>query len=61
MNTEEKLNVLMPEAVTIGNMRLEGMSDEAISREIGIGRKTFGYRLKKAEGILAEEFPDFLK
>ena len=56
-----RLNELMPEAITIGDMRLDGMSEEAIAGKIGIGRKTFAYRLKKAEATLSEEFPGFLK
>ena len=56
-----RLNELMPEAIAIGDMRLDGTSDEAIAQKIGIGRKTFAYRLKKTEAILSEEFPEFLK
>ena len=39
-----RLTELMPEAVKIGELRLEGLSEDAIGERIGIGRKTFAYR-----------------
>lgn len=39
-------------------MRSEGMSDEQISKIVGIPRTTLLYRLKKAAEILSGEFPD---
>ena len=58
----ERLIELVPEAIEIGRLRLAGLSEDAIGERIGIGRKTYAYRLKKAKSILAEEFPDvFLK
>ncbi len=54
-----RLAEIMPEAQEIGELRLEGLSDEAISERIGIGRKTFLYRIKGAAKILSEEFPNF--
>ena len=53
-----RLTELMPEAIKIGEMRLEGLSEEAIGERIGIGRKTFAYRLKKVKAVLEKEFPD---
>jgi DNA-directed RNA polymerase specialized sigma24 family protein len=53
-----RLNELMPEAVEIGRLRQDGLSDEAISEMIGIKRTTFLSRLKKAKEQLAAEFPD---
>lgn len=52
------LNELMPEAVQIGKLRQDGLSDEAIAEIIGIKRTTFLSRLKKAKEQLATEFPD---
>ena len=52
------LNELMPEAVEIGKLRQDGLSDEAIAKIIGIKRTTFLSRLKKAKEQLASEFPD---
>lgn len=52
------LNELMPEAVEIGKLRQDGLSDEAIAKIIGIKRTTFLSRLKKAKKQLAAEFPD---
>ena len=52
-----RLNEIMPEAVMIGGMRLEGFSDETIAKAVGIKRKTFTYRLKKAKKLLLKEFP----
>lgn len=54
----KSLNELMPQALEIGRMRQLGMSDTAISAEIGIPRKTFTDRLKGAKDILKSEFPD---
>ena len=42
----------------IGELREEGLSDEAIAKKIGIKRTTFLSRLKKAKEKLCEEFPD---
>lgn len=53
-----RLNELMPEAVEIGRLRQDGLSDEAIAEMIGIKRTTFLSRLKKAKEQLAAEFPD---
>ena len=53
------LNELMPEAIQIGKLRQEGLSDEAIARIIGIKRTTFLSRLKKVKELLASEYPDF--
>ena len=53
-----RLNELMPEAVEIGRLRQDGLSDEAIAEIVGIKRTTFLSRLKKAKEQLATEFPD---
>ena len=54
----DRLAELMPEASTIGNLRLDGLSDTAISKRLGISRTTFLSRLKKAKKVLADEFPE---
>lgn len=54
----ERLNALMPEAVQIGQLRQDGLSDEAIAKIIGIKRTTFLSRLNKAKAQLAKEYPD---
>lgn len=56
----ERLNALMPEAVQIGQLRQDGLSDEAIAKIIGIMRTTFLSRLKKAKEQLATEYPDLI-
>ena len=53
-----RLTELMPEAITIGELRLDGLSEDAIGETIGVGRKTYAYRLKKVKTILEKEFPD---
>ena len=53
-----RLIEIMPQALEIINMRLDGMTDTAISETIGIPRKTFTDRWKKAAAILKSEFPD---
>lgn len=55
----ERLQELMPEAKRIGELREEGLSDETIADIVGIKRTTFLSRLKKAEGKLSQEFPDW--
>ena len=52
------LNELMPEAVRIGQLRQDGLSDEAIAEIIGIKRTTFLSCLKKAKEQLSAEYPD---
>lgn len=56
----ERLNTLMPEAMQIGQLRQDGLSDEAIAKIIGIKPTTFLSRLKKAKEQLATEYPDLL-
>ena len=51
-----RLDEIMPEARQIGEMRLEGMSDDAIAKKLHIKRTTFHSRLKKAKKQLIEEF-----
>lgn len=53
-----RLTEIMPQTLEIINMRLDGMTDTAISKAIGIPRKTFTDRWKKAAAILKREFPD---
>lgn len=52
------LNELMPEAIQIGKLRQDGLTDETIAKLIGIPRTTFLSRLKKAKEILQREYPD---
>lgn len=54
-----RLNDLMPEAIEIGRLRQQGLSDSAIADALGIKRTTFLSRLKKAKAQLEVEFPDF--
>lgn len=55
----KRLADLMPEAENIGKLRMQGLSDEAIAKEIGIPRTTFLSRIKAAKKLLAQEYPDF--
>lgn len=55
----KRLADLMPEATDIGKLRLQGLSDEAIAKKIGIPRTTFLSRIKAAKKLLAQEYPDF--
>ena len=56
-----RLTDLMPEAIKIGELRLEGLSEDAIGERIGIGRKTFAYRLKKSKPSSKKNSRIFLK
>ena len=53
-----RLNEIMPQAIIIGQLREQGLSDTAISKEISVPRKTFTDRLKKARDRLKKEFPE---
>lgn len=55
----KRLEEIMPQAIEIGRLRQQGLSEDAIAAQIGTGRKTYAYRLKKAEKILKEEFSEF--
>ncbi len=55
----KRLADMMPEAENIGRLRLQGLSDKQISREIGIPRTTFLSRIKAAKKQLEKEYPDF--
>lgn len=55
----KRLTALMPEAADIGKLRMQGLSDEAIAKTIGIPRTTFLSRIKAAKKLLEEEYPDF--
>lgn len=55
----KRLAELMPEAESIGKLRMQGLSDEAITKKIGIPRTTFISRIKAAQKLLAQEYPDF--
>lgn len=56
-----RLNKIMPQAIEIGMLRQQGLSEDAIAERIGIGRKTYAYRLKKVAEILKKDFPDFFE
>lgn len=55
----KRLANLMPEAADIGKLRMQGLSDEAIAKSIGIPRTTFLSRIKAAKKQLEKEYPDF--
>ena len=54
-----RLKELVPEAIQIGKLRLEGYTDIDIAKRIGIRNTTFRSRLERAKKILSEEFPEF--
>ena len=58
-NVNRAVADLMPEAADIGKLRLQGISDEAIAKKIGIPRTTFLSRIKAAKKQLEKEYPDF--
>ena len=55
----KRLTKLMPEAKTVGNLRMQGLSDDAIAKAIGIPRTTFLSRIQAAKKLLEQEYPDF--
>ena len=52
----KRLEELMPEAVEIGKLRMNGVKDDDIAEIIGIKRTTFRSRLDKAAKKLRDEF-----
>ncbi len=55
----DRLAEVMPMALEIGRLREQGLSDTAISKEIGVPRKTFTDRLKKLRDQMKNEFPEY--
>ena len=55
----KRLAGLMPEAIDIGKLRMQGLSDETIAKAIGIPRTTFLSRIKATKKHLEKEYPDF--
>lgn len=53
-----RLKELMPEAIQIGELRLDGHTDIDIAKRIGIRITTFRSRLDRVKKILAQEFPE---
>ncbi|MBQ3427279.1 MAG: bacterio-opsin activator [Clostridia bacterium] len=56
----ERLEELMPDAIRIGQLRQEGLSDAAIADVIGVKRTTFLSRIKKVKEQLSREYPELL-
>ena len=57
----KRIEELMPLAITIGELRLEGLSDSAISERIGVPRTTFLSQLKKLKDALRDDFPEWIR
>ncbi len=55
-----RLAEMMPEAIKIGLLREQGLSESAIAAELGIPRTTLRSRLSKAREQLKPEFPHIL-
>ena len=53
-----RLSELMPQAIEIGHLRQLGFTERQIEEKIGVGRKTYAYRIKKVKEILEKEFPE---
>ena len=55
-----ELAQIMPEAIKVGILREQGLTESAIAAELGIPRTTLRSRLAKAREQLAQEYPDIL-
>ena len=55
-----RLAEVMPEAIKVGLLREQGLSESAIAAELGIPRTTLRSRLSKAREQLKPEFPHIL-
>lgn len=51
-----RLDEIMPQARKIGELRMRGMSDRDIAKEIGVSRTTMYRLLAKAQAALMQEF-----
>lgn len=56
----DRIREIMPEAIQIGELRLQGKTDAVIAETLGIPRTTFLSRLKKFRKALDEEVSDTL-
>lgn len=54
-----KINEVMPEAIEIIRLRMDGLTDTKIAEEIGIPRTTFLSRMKKLKDLISEDFDIF--
>ena len=54
----KRLQELMPEALKIGKLRDDELTDTEIAERIGVCRTTFRSRLNKVREILKKEFPE---
>lgn len=57
----QRVSELMPEAIEIGSLRLQGLSDRQIESRLGVFRQTMEYRLKKLKKQMEKEFPEIFK
>lgn len=56
----DRISTLMPEAIEIGKLRLEGLSDTEIAKQLGIPRTTFLSRLKILKATVLTEYSEIL-
>lgn len=56
-----RLSELMPEAIEVGNLRLQGLSDRQIAKRLGVLHTTLDYRMKKLKAQMQKEFPEIFK
>ena len=54
----KRLQELMPDALKIGKLRDDELTDTEIAERIGVCRTTFRSRLNKVREILKKEFPE---
>ncbi len=54
----DRLGEVMPEAIDIGKLRVQGKKDEEIAEILSVKRTTFRSRIEKAKDTLRDEFGD---
>ena len=54
----DQIRAIMPEAIELGRMRMDGQSDAVIAEALGIPRTTLLYRLKKLRKALDSEMSE---
>ena len=49
----------MPQAIEIGVLRQNGLTERKIEQQTGVPRKTTADRIKRLKKILEKEFPEY--
>ena len=54
-----RITEIMPQAIEIGVLRQNGLTERKIEQQTGVPRKTTADRIKRLKKILEKEFPEY--